>query len=137
METPEGISQISWNIARHALSDGFVNSIAGRKEDAIALAKYIDDLTAYDYKFVTWEEFVVADDKPDGLIERASDWRLDHPQENVFVVYDPMDDVDGFLLMTSNPIELARLTCEYIRDMMPSDGPLGVDTAAQNAVEAS
>lgn len=136
MQAPTNISQFSWNAAYYALSKGFTVSIENRLNEVIVLAQNIDALKAYAYKFVTWEEFIAAEDKPDGLIDRAIDWRQDHPQDGLFVVYDPIDDEDGFLLMASDPMELARLTCEYIRDMEPEEGPLGVDTAAQNAVEA-
>ena len=136
METPIGISHIAWNIARHALSRGFTDPIKDKVNEVVVLSQYIDALTSYDFKFTTWEEFVVAEDKPEGIMERARDWKYDHPGYDVFVVYDPIDDEDGFLLMSSDPIELARITCEYITDMQPEDGPLGVDNAAKNAVEA-
>lgn len=136
METPNGISQVAWNVARHAFSQGFTVPINDQLNEVIALAQYIDALTAYDFKFATWEDFVIADDKPEGLMERANEWKADHPGDGIFVVYDPLDDADGYLLMTSNALELARITCEYISDMEPPEGPLSVDSAAQNAVEA-
>lgn len=136
MEAPNHISQIAWNIARNALSHGFTDPITDQLNEVIALAQYIDALTAYDFKFATWEEFVIAEDKPEGLMERATEWKADHPEAFVYVVYDPLDDADGYLLMTSNALELARITCEYISDMEPPEGPLSVDSAAQNAVEA-
>lgn len=137
METPNHISQdISWNIARNALSYDFIDPITDQINEVIALAQYIDTLTAYDFKFATWEEFVIAEDKPEGLMERATEWKADYPEAFVYVVYDPLDDADGYLMITSNALELARITCEYISDMQPEDGPLGVDNAAKNAVEA-
>lgn len=136
METPIGISDDAWNTARHALSEGFTTPIIKDVADVISLASDIQSITAYDFLFVTWSEFVTSPKKPLGLFDRAEEWKIDFPGE-VFVVFDPLDDENGFLMIASNPIELAKAACNYIRDMEPEEGPLSIDNSARTVVEAS
>lgn len=88
------------------------------------LEKNKSDLESYGYKLVTWDEFLVAPDRPEGLTVRA----YSYYGEDIFthIVYDPSDDEDGFMLVGTNPEELASDTCNYISDMFPEEGPLAV-----------
>lgn len=138
MENIHGTSDLAWDKARFALSEEYINPIGARLLEVNALAYYIDSLSAYDFKFVDWEEFLLAEDKPDGILERAMDWREDHPEsEKVYVVYDPLDDASAFLLIARDPMELARITCQYIASLEPENGPLSIDKSAMKMVEAS
>lgn len=130
----EEFSEYAWDTARHALSDAFTKPITGREDEVTALAYKIDAILAYDYKFVPWNEFVASGNKPAGLIERAEEWKSDFPHET-YVVYDPLDDECGFLLISHDPVELAKEACQYISDQLPEEGPLSVDNAAKRVVE--
>jgi hypothetical protein len=136
MELPSshGISELAWNKARHALSEGFTTPIEDRLEEVTSLAKSIDALESYDYKFLAWKDFEVAE-KPEGLYERAVNWKGEHSEDGLFVIFDPLDDEQGFLLLGADPVEIAKMACEYISDMFPEEGPLSVDSAAKNVVE--
>lgn len=85
-------------------------------------------LESYDYKLVTWAEFVAADDRAAGLLERAETVRstLLAGSLDVFVVYDPMDNEDGYLLIGANAHEVATEACRWIADGVPDEGPLAV-----------
>lgn len=139
MKKPVEISQTSWDMARNILSSKFTISIGNRLSEVIELAKNIDDIESYDYKFVTWNEFVTTSNVPDGILERANDWRYDASTGGYipfdFVVYDPLDDDQGFLLLGNDGQELVREACEYIIQSEPEEGPLGVDQVAMTEVE--
>ena len=79
------------------------------------------DLEAYGYKLVTWAEFEAADDRPEGLMERASEFKAP------FIVYDPGDDWDGWMLCGRSAEWLATETCRHIMRGEPADGPLSRD----------
>lgn len=63
------------------------------------------------YKLVTLAEFNAATDVPDGTRERVAlivkKWGGD------FVVYDPNDDCEGWLLVSKDRAALAKETVEY------------------------
>lgn len=82
------------------------------------------NLESYGYKLVTWDEFVSADDRPDGLLNRAEVYYMEEPFE--YIVYDPADDHTGFMLVGNDPIAMSFETCWYIEDMEPEEGPLAV-----------
>lgn len=82
------------------------------------------NLEAYEFKLVTWDEFVKVTDLPDGLLNRAENYHETEPFE--YIVYDPIDDEDGFMLFGNDPEELASDTCKYISEMEPEEGPLAV-----------
>ena len=56
------------------------------------------------YKLVTQAEFSVADDVPEGIRERAS------TQNGAYVVYDPEDDEEDWLLVGDDATALAQET---------------------------
>jgi hypothetical protein len=59
-------------------------------------------LTSYDFKLVTRAEFDAATDVPPGIRDRARDLN------GAFVLYDPIDDDLGFLLVGDDRKEMAR-----------------------------
>lgn len=133
MEIPADVSEFAWNTSRHILSQGFTTPIAHLIDKVISFARDIDSLIAYDFKFVTWEEFEKAE-KPDGLLERAT---FSGPFEGqVYVVFDPLDDENGFLAVWDDGPELVRQACIYIAKQEPEDGPLSVDNLAKSVVES-
>lgn len=86
-------------------------------------------LESYDYKLVTWGAFVAADDRPVGLLQRAEEMRaeiLGGRLEDVFVVYDPMDDNGGYLLVSDSEDDAAIEACRWIEEGIPDEGPLAV-----------
>lgn len=89
-------------------------------------------LESYDYKLVTWAAFVAADDRPAGLLQRAEEIRaeiLGGRLEDVFVVYDPMDDSDGFLLISESEDDAAIEARRWIEEGVPDEGPLATAAA--------
>lgn len=135
METPNGISQLSWNKARHLLSNAFTVPIGHRLVEVTELANNIDSLEAYDFKLVTWEDFLAATDRSTGLLERAKEW---HKQGGFdIVIYDPLDDEQGFMLVGNDPVALSREACAWIASGEPEEGPLSVDNYAMAQVEAA
>lgn len=89
-------------------------------------------LESYDYKLVTWAAFVAAADRPAGLLQRAEEIRaeiLGGRLEDVFVVYDPMDDNGGFLLVSDSEDEAAIEALRWIEDGVPDEGQLAVAAA--------
>jgi len=82
-------------------------------------------LEAYDFKLVTWQEFLDAKDKPDGLLERALDTvkRCNIDVTLSHVTYDPLDGEEGFMLI-GDATAIAKETCEQIMEMDISSGPL-------------
>jgi len=58
-------------------------------------------LESYDYKLVTRAEFETACDVPKGLRERAA------ALSGEFVIYDPLDDDEGYLLIGNDAEALA------------------------------
>lgn len=137
MEIPADISESAWDMARHVLSDGFTIPIANRLEEVIALAKDIDALQAYDFKFVTWERFTDPSViKPEGLLERAKEWRGETTDEP-YVVFDPLDDANGFLYLSIDGAEAVRISCEYIMQSEPETGPLSLDNLVKFMVETA
>ncbi len=59
-------------------------------------------LESYDFKLVPRAQFDAATDVPYGLRERAS------AIPGSWVLYDPLDDAEGFLLVGDDPAALAR-----------------------------
>lgn len=89
-------------------------------------------IESYDYKLVTWAAFVAADDRPEGLLQRAEEIRaeiLGGRLEDVFVVYDPMDDNGGYLLISDSEDEAAIDALRWIEDCVPDEGPLAITAA--------
>jgi hypothetical protein len=68
---------------------------------------YKQKITEAGYKLCTRSEFETATDRPAGLLERAQH------RVGAFVVYDPHDDADGWLLIGDDAEALARETWEY------------------------
>lgn len=66
---------------------------------------YKQQIESRGYRLVAWSDFVAATDRPQGLLERAENHKAR------FVVYDPSDDEDGWLLVGDDPDELALETC--------------------------
>lgn len=131
----------NWDYARMILSENFTVSIGDRREEVESLARNIDNLEAYDYKFATWDEFLKAD-VPAGLIERAKSWieptsdnGLDYENHVSFVVFDPLDDEDGYLLIGNDALELSQEVCDFIASGEPSEGPLSTDNFVMKEIE--
>lgn len=61
------------------------------------------------YKLVTRREFELAADRPLGLFDRFEGCTI---PPGAFVVYDPNDDEDGWLLIDNDPEWLAAQTVE-------------------------
>lgn len=81
---------------------------------------------AYDFKVVTWADFIGADDLPEGLFARGEKVReelLKDGADASWVVYDPLDNSDGWLMIGAQN-EVARETCVRILDNEPDEGPL-------------
>lgn len=100
-----------------------VNTISAAAKAAIG---------SYDYKLVTWAAFVAADDRPAGLLQRAEELRaeiLGGRLEDVFVVYDPMDDNGGFLFVSDSEDDAAIEARRWIEESVPDEGPLAVAAA--------
>ena len=57
---------------------------------------------SYDFKVCTWPAFMQATDLPSGLLDRAyetiKEWARP-PHSRTWVVYDPIDDNEGWLLI--------------------------------------
>ena len=136
MDIPTGISQEAWDKARDFLSFGFTKPIGDQIEEVTLLAHSINNLMAYNYKIVTWHDFIHASDRPDGLMSRASDWQGDG-SSFAFVVYDPLDDHQGFFLMGNDASDLAFEACEFIESGEPEEGPLSPDNIAMSNIEGN
>lgn len=81
------------------------------------------NLEAYGYKLVTWEEFLAAEDRPEGLLERAMDVTAPRKHDRQWVVYDPEGDSDDWLLVGERD-KIAKTTVEDLIEMEPPEGPL-------------
>lgn len=68
-------------------------------------------LSSYGYKLVTVAEFNAAPDVPDGLRVRVAENLRRWPGK--FVVYDPNDDCEGFLLVGPDRDALAKETVQH------------------------
>lgn len=82
-------------------------------------------LESYDFKAVLWRDFVLADDLPEGLFARGERIWATLMKENhdaSWVVYDPLDNSDGWLLIGGK--EVVRESCAHIIDGQPDEGPL-------------
>ena len=130
---PETVSQEAWDKARHFLSEAFTVPIGNRLSEVISLSTDINNLEAYDYKMVTWEDFSNSDDVHPALYVRAYEWRKDGAFD--FVIYDPLDDDSGMLLVGNDAAALAKEFCDYIADGEPDEGPLSPDKVAMAAIE--
>lgn len=79
-------------------------------------------LESYGYKLVTWGQFKVAKDRPDGLLKRALDNSKE--EDRKFAIYDPENDDEGWMLIGANAEDIARETVEDLIGMEPIEGPL-------------
>lgn len=75
-------------------------------------------IESYGYKLVTRAEFEAATDRPQGLLERANQY------PGAFVVYDPNDDYEGWMLIGDDAEKLAQESADDIRAHSdePEDG---------------
>lgn len=138
METPNGISDYAWNLARYALSENFTKPIGDKLAEVTKLASDIDAIQAYDYAFVTWKDFVNDPRKPnEDLFERAELWKGNHPDDGVFIIFDPLDNENGFLSIGTDAQVVADGGVAFITQQEPEDGPLSVDNLAMGMVEAA
>lgn len=80
-------------------------------------------LEAYGYRLATWEEFCVARDIPEGLLERAVEETADREEDRDWVVYDPDGDAQDWML-TGDRETIARTVVEHIIRISPPSGPL-------------
>lgn len=138
METPNGISDYAWNLARYALSENFTKPIGDKLTEVTKLASDIDAIQAYDYVFATWTDFVADPRKPEGdLFERAAHWKGEHSDEGVYVIFDPLDDETGYLSIGVDAQSVADGGRNFIINQEPDEGPLIVDNLAMGMVEAA
>lgn len=80
-------------------------------------------LEAYGYRLVTWEEFCVAQDVPEGLLDRAVEETADREEDRDWVVYDPDGDAQDWMLTGDRDV-IARTVVEHIIRLSPPTGPL-------------
>lgn len=81
------------------------------------------NLEAYGFKIIPWSEFVTAPDRPTGLFSRAIRVTTECRGDRQWVVYDPSDDEEGWLLVGERD-EIAKETVEDIIEREPTEGPL-------------
>lgn len=72
-------------------------------------------LEGNEYRLVTAAEYDAAKDKPDGLDKRAAIIRKDF----AFVIYDPENDENGFMLWGNDPVTMAEEAVEHL-ELTPS-----------------
>jgi hypothetical protein len=89
----------------------------GPKETSMYVAltdtdEQIKFIVSYDYKLVSRAEFDAATDLPAGLRERASQY------EGSWVVYDPLNDDEGFLLVGNDREALAKEAYEHVETLL-------------------
>lgn len=77
-------------------------------------------LSAYGYRLDRWPQF--ERDAPVNLVDRAREYVSG--QHDPHVAWDPSDDADGWLLVSSEALDIARETCGMIADQDPDEGPL-------------
>lgn len=65
-------------------------------------------LEKHDFKLVSRADFEEAGDLPVGLLERSESI------EGAWVVYDPLDDHEGFLLIDDDKDALARIARDHL-----------------------
>lgn len=63
---------------------------------------YIATAESYGFRITTWAEFEAATDRPEGLLERALQFKDAH------VLWDPDDGDEGFMLVGSDRQDLAE-----------------------------
>lgn len=83
----------------------------------------LENAEAYGYKLTTWQDFITADDKPDGLYSRALEVTDRRKQDRQFVIYDPEGDDEGWMLIGDRD-EIIRETVDDLIGMEPPEGPL-------------
>lgn len=69
-------------------------------------------LEKYEYVIVPWEAFRMIPNLPEGLLERAMEIG-----ESKWVVYDPCDGEEGWLLIGDSERELINATVEHIEKL--------------------
>jgi len=82
-----------------------------------------DHLEAYGYRILPWEEFVIATDRPDGLLERAVEETSERDEVPDWIVYDPDGDAQDWMLVGDRE-EIAHETVLHIVRCDPPTGPL-------------
>lgn len=68
----------------------------------------IEIVQSYDFKVVTRVEFETASDRPNGLLERAAQYA------GGWVIDDPIDDDQGFMIIGDDADALAREAIEHL-----------------------
>ncbi len=91
-----------------------------RTPETMDLAACRAALEAYGYRLDRWAAF--ESDAPAALVERAREYVPG--QHDPHVVWDPDDDEDGWMILSSEPLDMARETCRMIYDGAPETGPL-------------
>ena len=79
---------------------------------------------SYGFKVVTWQEFLAAEDRPEGLIDRALSTESTlqkNGQATTHVVYDPDSDSEGWMLIGT----LSDIVLETANDLISIDPPEG------------
>lgn len=135
MDISAGISDSTFDEARHILSEGFTVAITDRFEDVVSLAFNIEALRSYDYQIVEYDLFKMMTDIPHGLIARAESL-VEQGQPHDFVVFDPIDDENGYLLL-GDALDIAKEACEYISNQEPEEGPLSPDALVRASLEGN
>lgn len=84
-------------------------------------------LEAYGYRLDKWAAFERG--APAGMAERAREYLAG--QHDAHVIWDPESVTDGgksdgggWLLVSSDPLDIAQETCRMIADCEPESGPL-------------
>lgn len=83
----------------------------------------LDAMLSYGYKLVTWHEFLTNADVPNGLLDRALKLTDVDQERRQYVVYDPEDDDEGWMLIGERD-EIVRESVKDLIDMNPPEGPL-------------
>ena len=74
--------------------------------------EHINFIQAYDYKCVGRAEFEAATDRPAGLLERSKKY------PGAWVVYDPLADDEGFMIIGDDKAALAKEAYEHIDSLL-------------------
>lgn len=74
--------------------------------------EHIEFIQAYDFKLLPRAEFEAATDGPSGLLERAKEY------SGAFVVYDPLADDEGFMIIGDDKAALAKEAYEHIDSLL-------------------
>lgn len=67
----------------------------------------------FEYKVVSWGDFINTPNLPEGLLDRALSVTQNCLFERNWVVYDPLDDDEGWMLIGENLDEIVLETIEH------------------------